>query len=81
MDELNAFLGVVLNYLKPKQKNIILNIQNDLFDIGADLATPLNKKNNSIRLRKNQTIYLEKEIDKINSELETINLIYTSRRK
>ncbi len=72
VDELNAFLGVVLNYLKPKQKNIILNIQNDLFDIGADLATPLNKKKNSIRLRKNQTIYLEKEIDKINSELKPL---------
>ena len=72
VDELNAFLGVVLNYLKPKQKNIILNIQNDLFDIGADLATPLNKKNNCIRLRKNQTIYLEKEIDKINSKLKPL---------
>ena len=44
VDELNAFLGVILNYIKPKQKNIIINIQNDLFDIGADLATPLNKK-------------------------------------
>ena len=44
VDELNAFLGLLTNYLKPNQKNIILNIQNDLFDIGADIATPLNKK-------------------------------------
>ena len=44
VDELNAFLGLIANYLKPNQKNIILNIQNDLFDIGADIATPLNKK-------------------------------------
>ena len=73
VDELNAFLGLILNYLKPNQKNIILNIQNDLFDIGADIATPLNKKkNNNIRLRKNQTIYLEKEIDKINSKLKPL---------
>ena len=71
VDELNAFLGLVANYLKPNQKDIILNIQNDLFDIGADIATPLNKKS-SIRLRKNQTIYLEKEIDKINSKLKPL---------
>ena len=72
VDELNAFLGLVVNYLKPNQKEIIFNIQNDLFDIGADIATPLNKKN-SIRLRKKQTIYLEKEIDKINSKLKPLN--------
>ena len=72
VDELNAFLGLLTNYLKPNQKNVILNIQNDLFDIGADIATPLNKKNNNIRLRKNQTIYLEKEIDKINSKLKPL---------
>ena len=52
VDELNAFLGLLVNYLKPNQKNVILNIQNDLFDVGADLATPLNRKNNNIRLRK-----------------------------
>ena len=72
VDELNALLGLIANYLKPKQKKVILNIQNDLFDIGADIATPLNKKNNNIRLRKNQTIYLEKEIDKVNSKLKPL---------
>ena len=72
VDELNAFLGLLANYLKPNQKKVILNIQNDLFDIGADIATPLNKKNNNIRLRKNQTIYLEQEIDKINSKLKPL---------
>ena len=44
VDELNAFLGLLANYLKPNQRKAILNIQNDLFDIGADIATPLNKK-------------------------------------
>ena len=72
VDELNALLGLIANYLKPKQKKVILNIQNDLFDIGADIATPLNKKKDNIRLRKNQTIYLEKEIDKINSKLKPL---------
>ena len=72
VDELNAFLGLIANYLKLNQKKVILKIQNDLFDIGADIATPLNKKNNGIRLRKNQTVYLEKEIDKINSKLKPL---------
>ena len=72
VDELNAFLGVTINYLKNNQKKIILNIQNDLFDIGADLATPMSKKSYTIRLNQKHTIYLEKEIDKINSSLKPL---------
>ncbi len=72
VDELNAFLGYAINYLKPDKKKIILNIQNDLFDLGADLATPLSIKKNVIRLSDTQTIYLEKEIDKINSKLNPL---------
>ncbi len=44
VDELNATLGLITNYSKSSQKKIIQNIQNDLFDMGADLATPFNKK-------------------------------------
>ena len=72
VDELNAFLGLIINYLKPNQKKIIQNIQNDLFDIGADLATPFSKKKILLDYLKNQTIYLEKEIDKINSKLKPL---------
>ena len=72
VDELNAFLGYLANYLKPNHKKIIQNIQNDLFDVGADLATPLSRKTNTIRLNNTQTIYLEKEIDKINSKLKPL---------
>ena len=46
VDELNAFLGLVNCYLPDKQKIILTNIQNDLFDLGADLATPINIKKN-----------------------------------
>ena len=72
IDELNALMGLTINYLKHNQKKIIKNIQNDLFDIGADLATPLNKKKNAIRLNHNHTTYLENEIDKINSKLKPL---------
>ena len=72
VDELNATLGLITNYLISSQKKIIQNIQNDLFDLGADLATPLNKKENTIRLSNSQTAYLEKEIDKINIKLKPL---------
>ena len=44
VDELNATLGFIINNLISSQKKIIQNIQNDLFDMGADLATPFSKK-------------------------------------
>ena len=72
VDELNSILGLIINYLQSHHKRIIQNIQNDLFDLGADLATPLGNKNNSIRLSNSQTIYLEQEIDKINSKLKPL---------
>ena len=49
VDELNATLGLITNYSKSNQKRIIQNVQNDLFDIGADLATPFSKNKNTIR--------------------------------
>ena len=72
IDELNAFLGLTINYLDPSQKKIIKHIQNDLFDLGADIATPLNRKGNTLRVHKSQTVYLEKEIDKINNKLKPL---------
>ena len=72
VDELNATLGFIINNSISSQKKIIQNIQNDLFDIGADLATPLIKKKNVIRLNSYQITYLEKEIDKINSKLKPL---------
>ena len=72
VDELNAFLGLLINHLKSNNKKIIRNIQNDLFDLGADLATPFSKKKNTIRLFNSQTVYLEKEIDKINAKLKPL---------
>jgi cob(I)alamin adenosyltransferase len=45
VDETNAALGVTLAYagdeLEPAVRTLILAIQNDLFDVGADLCTPL----------------------------------------
>ena len=72
VDELNALLGLLNCYLTKKHNKILRNIQNDLFDLGADLSTPLNIKKNVIRIQKNQTLYIEKEIDKINVKLKPL---------
>ena len=72
VDELNALLGLLNCYLTKKHNKILRNIQNDLFDLGADLSTPLNIKKNAIRIQKNQTLYIEKEIDKINAKLKPL---------
>lgn len=72
VDELNALLGLIICSIDVKHKKILQNIQNDLFDLGADLATPLSIKKNSIRIHKKQTNYIEGEIDKINSKLKPL---------
>ena len=72
VDELNAYLGFIACYLKLNQKKVIKKIQNDLFDLGADLATPLNKKNKAVRISKNQILCIEKEIDRVNSNLKPL---------
>ena len=72
VDELNAYLGLVICYLGLSKKKVLKNIQNDLFDLGADLATPINVKKRVVRIRNSHTLYLEKEIDKINDKLKPL---------
>ena len=44
VEELNAYIGLSLLNCENAYKKIITNVQNDLFDLGADLIMPLNKK-------------------------------------
>ena len=48
-----------------------MRIQNDLFDVGADLCTPVvdNPTHEPLRVLDTQITFLEKEIDKYNEEL------------
>ena len=73
VDELNALLGLVVCNLKKPFISTLKDIQNDLFDIGADLATPINKKGTALRINKDYIVYIEKEIDKINNNLPPLN--------
>ena len=74
VDELNASIGVITLYAETDLKRKLKNIQNDLFDIGADLCVPIsNKREERLRLSKNQIETLEADIDEMNSILEPLN--------
>ena len=72
VDEANASLGIVLsNTLDKDIQEILTDIQNDLFLLGADLSNPnLNDVKNRITLEMIQK--LEQNIDKFESELPSL---------
>jgi cob(I)alamin adenosyltransferase len=61
----------------PKIDMILGRIQNDLFDVGSDLATPgaddPDAEHPSLRVRPVQTEFLEKQIDHFNADLEPLH--------
>ena len=78
VDELNSIIGIVRTYIcKDEQSglnDILEKIQNELFDLGADLATPENSKNSDkiLRITSSQVKRLENEIDKFNKDLNEL---------
>jgi cob(I)alamin adenosyltransferase len=78
VDETNAIIGLVRLHLENRPLDDMLSrIQNDLFDLGADLATPLPKKGEAdseyaLRIVESQTTRLEKELDNLNEDLEPL---------
>ena len=84
VDELNSSLGLVYFCLNNKDSgplsseinNLIKEIQNDLFDLGADLSTPISKgkqKYPPLRIKQSQIDKLEKRIDHYNADLTALN--------
>jgi cob(I)alamin adenosyltransferase len=72
VDETNAALGIVRLYLnEARELDAMLGmIQNDLFDLGADLAVPEREgKAERLRLLSTQVERLERDIDKLNAQL------------
>jgi cob(I)alamin adenosyltransferase len=74
VDEANSSIGVVLSTdeLTEDIHALLVRIQNDLFDVGADLCTPVTDAPafEPLRVLESQIVYLEAAIDKYNSELE-----------
>jgi len=77
VDETNAVLGVArLETARMSDQGradaILARIQNDLFDLGADLCTPLapdEKPGSALRIVQAQVDRLEREIDDLNKDL------------
>jgi len=72
VDEANAAVGVAIATLEPG--NVVgqlLCIQNDLFDLGADVATP-GEVEGALRIVASQVGRLEREIDAMNESLEPL---------
>lgn len=71
VDELNAHLGVVLalDSLRAAYRPWLKRIQNDLFDVGADISVPESDNRDRLRVVREQTAWLEQRCDEINAEL------------
>lgn len=73
VDELNAVLGLASAQIEDAEiRSILLRLQNELFEVGADIATPLERTNNVPRVRLDQIERLESEIDRFEAELEPL---------
>jgi cob(I)alamin adenosyltransferase len=74
VDELNSLLGVVRS-LNPHQEidAILRRLQDDLFVLGADLATPVEKSSGKIpRIEPGHSENLERIIDSLESSLQPL---------
>ena len=79
VDELNAQIGLALatGDLPAPYGDWLRRIQNDLFDVGADLSVPLEagptkQAGDRLRVREAQTAWLEQRCDEVNETLEPL---------
>tara|TARA_Y100000589_G_C27156493_1_gene631042 strand:+ start:334 stop:909 length:576 start_codon:yes stop_codon:yes gene_type:complete len=75
VDEVNAIVGLVQAHLNDQSlETQLARIQNDLFDLGADLCTPQGKerKTGALRMTDEQWQRLEEDIDVVNDGLEPL---------
>jgi cob(I)alamin adenosyltransferase len=71
VDEANCAVGVAEALVDGEQAASLRRIQNELFDLGADLATPEGIEG-ALRILPEQAERLEREIDAMNERLEPL---------
>jgi len=79
VDEANSTIGVAIAEIRAAALgtaspafwlvSLLERIQNDLFDLGADLATPAAMPGEALRILPGQVERLESEIDSLNEQL------------
>ena len=76
-DETNAAIGVAVSLGDPDERvlQVLRQIQNDLFDAGADLSTPLvqNPEHRALRIEQHYIDRLESWCDEFNDGLPALN--------
>ncbi|MCK9407730.1 MAG: cob(I)yrinic acid a,c-diamide adenosyltransferase [Bacteroidetes bacterium] len=74
VDELNCLLGIICSMKTDATVDRILGkIQHQLFELGADLATPIAHKSSLIpRIKKSHSLFLEKSIDAMEVKLKPL---------
>lgn len=75
VDEANAVIGLARLHAEGAVDEMLARIQNDLFDLGADLGTPAagRKSEGALRIVPAQVERLEREIDAMNEKLAPLN--------
>lgn len=69
VDELNAAIGLVLAAECPAEiREVLVRVQNELFDLGADLSVPM-EKGGRLRATQEQVNALEGDCDRFNATL------------
>jgi cob(I)alamin adenosyltransferase len=76
VDELNAVLGLLLAHAPDLPAHgLVQSIQNDLFDVGADLCLPPaadEQPGQKLRVTADQVGRLERDIDRLNADLNPL---------
>ena len=75
VDEANAAIGIARLHTDPAADEMLGRIQNDLFDLGADLCTPEGGRRSAgaLRIAAAQVERLEREIDAMNVTLRPVD--------
>lgn len=69
VDEANASLGLARLYANEEMDLLLAHLQNDLFDVGADLCVPADHEGETLRIISSQVTFLEEKIDFYNKTL------------
>jgi cob(I)alamin adenosyltransferase len=77
VDEASSSIGVWLalgQLVDAEIIKLLIRIQNDMFDVGADLCTPVVDKPEfePLRVLESQVVFIEEQIDKFNAELKPL---------
>lgn len=78
VDEANSHIGLIISNIEKNSifddvKKILLNVQQDLFVLGAELANPNTLKDDNMLVKTEMISTIEKYIDKFDSELAPLS--------